>query len=796
MSNDSTNKETEARSNFIRDIIDDDLESGKHDFIVTRFPPEPNGYLHIGHAKSILLNFGIARDYEGRCHLRFDDTNPLAEDTEYVDSIKRDVTWLGCDWGEHLYFASDYFERMYELAVKLIKDGKAYVDSLSTEEIREYRGTLGEPGEPSPYRERSVEENLDLFQRMRDGEFEDGEHVLRAKIDMANPNMLMRDPLLYRIRHATHHRTGDEWCIYPMYDYAHCLEDAFEGVTHSLCTLEFENNRELYDWVIEATEVECQPRQIEFARLNLNYTVMSKRKFRRLVEEGHVSGWDDPRMPTISGLRRRGVPPGAIHQFIDMVGVARANSVVDVQMFEYATRDYLNMRAPRVMAVLDPLKVVITNYPDGETEWLPADYYPHDVPKVGTREVPFGKELYIDRSDFMENPPESFWRLGPGREVRLRYGYFITCDEVVKDDDGNIVELRCTYDPQTKGGEAPDGRNPKGTIHWVSAEHSLPAEVRVYDRLFSIDLPGSDPDRDFTEFLNPNSLVVTKSARVEPSVKDDEADTRYQFEREGYFWQDPEDSSDDNLVFNRIVALRDTWAKKEAQMKKEQEKKRREKAKKEAEKAKKAKKEGKKRRRPSKKPASYERDKAREENPELAARLESYQDEYDLSYDDADLLSGDLVLAEFYEAAIEGYDEPQTVAAWIVNEMLPELGEREIESVEEIDVAPAEVAQLVEAFDTERITNQVSRQIFGKMLETGKDPETIIDEEGLERIKDTGELEAIVEQVMADNPDELERYRGGKKALLGFFIGQVMQASKGTADPQLAREMLQEKLEA
>lgn len=796
MSNDKTNHESEAtRSNFIRDIIDEDLESGKHDFIVTRFPPEPNGYLHIGHAKSILLNFGIAQDYEGRCHLRFDDTNPLAEDTEYVESIKQDVAWLGCDWGENLYFASSYFERMYDLAVKLIKDGKAYVDSLSTEEIREYRGTLGEPGKPSPHRDRSVEENLDLFERMRAGEFEDGEHVLRAKIDMANPNMLMRDPLLYRIRHATHHSTGDEWCIYPMYDYAHCLEDAFEGVTHSLCTLEFENNRELYDWVIEATEVDCQPQQIEFARLNLNYTVMSKRKLRRLVEEGHVGGWDDPRLPTISALRRRGVPPGAIHKFIDMVGVARANSVVDVQMLEYAIRDHLNMRAPRVMAVLDPLKVTITNYPEGETEWLPADYYPHDVPKEGTREVPFGRELYIDRSDFMENPPKSFWRLGPGREVRLRYGYFITCDEVVKDDDGQIVELLCSYDPETKGGDAPDGRNPKGTIHWVSAEHSLPAEVRVYDRLFSIDMPESDPDRDYTEFLNPKSLVVTKQARVEPSLKDDDADTRYQFEREGYFWQDPEDSSPDKLVYNRIVALRDTWAKKEAQLKKEQEKKRQEKAKKEAEEAKKEKQSSQKDRRPSKRPASYYRDKAREENPELAARLESYQDEYDLQYDDADLLSGELALAEFYEAAIETYEEPKTVASWLVNEMLPELGEREIESVSDTDVEPAEVAKLIEAFDNERITNQISREVFGKMLETGKDPETIIEEEGLERITDTSELEGIVEGVIADNPDEVERYRGGKKALLGFFIGQVMQASKGTADPQIARQIIQQKLD-
>jgi glutaminyl-tRNA synthetase len=790
----SPNESEEARSNFIRTIIDQDIESGKHDFIVTRFPPEPNGYLHIGHAKSIVLNHGIAQDYEGRFHLRFDDTNPIAEDTEYVESIKRDVAWLGADWGEHLYFASDYFERMYELAVKLIKKDRAYVDSLDTEEIREYRGTLSEPGKPSPHRARSVEENLDLFERMRAGEFEDGAHVLRAKIDMANPNMLMRDPLLYRIRHVDHHRTGDQWCIYPMYDYAHCLEDAFEGITHSLCTLEFENNRELYDWVIEETEVECKPRQIEFARLNLNYTVMSKRKLRRLVEEGQVGGWDDPRMPTLAGMRRRGIPAEAIRTFCNMVGVARANSVVDVQMFEFAVRDHLNMLAPRVMGVLDPLKVTITNYPEGETEQLEADYYPRDVPKDDTREVPFGRELYIDRSDFKENPSKSFWRLAPGVEVRLRYAYFITCDEVVKDEDGHITELLCSYDPETRGGDAPDGRNPKGTIHWVSAEHSLPAEVRSYDRLFSVDLPESNPRREYIELLNPDSLVITKSARVEPSLKDDPAETRYQFEREGYFWQDPEDSSPDALVFNRIVALRDTWAKKQAQKKKEQQEKKRQEQ--EAlDKAKKIERElekGTDKKRPSKKPASFKRDQAREETPALAERLERYQDELELPYDDADLLSGDLALAAFYESTIEAYDEPQTVASWIVNEMLPELSERDIDSV--ANTKPGDVAQLIEAFDKERITNQISRQVLAKMLETGNDPETIIAEQGLERITDTSELETLIDGVLEANPDEVERFRGGKKALLGFFIGQVMQASKGTADAQIAREMLQKKL--
>lgn len=797
----SSEKTEEGRTNFIRTIIDADLDAGKHQEIVTRFPPEPNGYLHIGHSKSILLNFGIARDYAARgiparCHLRFDDTNPVAEDIEYVESIKEDVAWLGGEWGEHIYFASDYFEQMYNIAVDLIREGRAYVDSLSLEEIREYRGSLSEPGKPSPYRDRSVEENLDLFARMRAGEFKDGEHVLRAKIDLANPNMLMRDPLLYRIRHATHHRTGDDWCIYPMYDFAHALEDAFEHVTHSLCSLEFENNRELYDWMVENSDVPSRPHQYEFARLNINYTVMSKRKLRQLVEKDLVHGWDDPRLPTIAGLRRRGVPPSAIHSFIDMVGVARANSTVDVQMLEYAIRDDLNMKAPRVMSVLDPLKVVLTNYPEAEdgeaaVEWLDADYFPRDVPMDGSRKVPFSRELYIDRADFMENPPKSFWRLAPGREVRLRYGYFITCDEVIKNEAGEVVELRCSYDPETRGGEAPDGRNPKGTIHWVSASHSLEAEVRIYDRLFSVEFPEADPERDFLEFVNPESLRIIKNARVEPSVVDDPADTRYQFEREGYFWQDPKDSSPEKLVFNRIAALRDTWAKKQKTPEKP--------AKVVEKKAKSANDDAdskSSRRRPSKKPASYERDQARAQDASLAARFESYQQDYELSHDDADLLSGDLAVAEFYEAALETYNEPQTVATWFVNELLPELSERELElgGISKELLTPEGVAQLIKAFADERVTNQISRQVLGMMLDTGDMPEDIIREEGLERITDTGELGALIDGILAENEDAVTRYAAGKRKLLGFFVGQVMKASGGTADAGLARELLQQKL--
>ncbi len=533
--------------------------------VVTRFPPEPNGYLHIGHAKSCCLNFGIARENGGGvCHLRFDDTNPETEDIRYVESIKQDVRWLGFDWGDRLFHASDYFEQLYQFAVALIEAGKAYVDSLSEEEIRQYRGTVTEPGRESPYRDRSVEENLDLFQRMRAGEFADGAHVLRAKIDMAHPNMLMRDPVLYRIRHASHYRQGDDWCIYPLYDFTHCLSDAIENITHSLCTLEFKDNRALYDWVLDAVGIEPpRPEQTEFARLNLDYTVLSKRRLVRLVEEGHVSGWDDPRMPTIAGLRRRGVTPEAIRNFCDMIGVARSESRVDIAKLEHAIRDDLNMQVPRVLCVLRPLKLVIVNYPEDQVEELDAPYYPRDVPKEGTRKVPFSRVLYIEREDFREEPPKKFFRLAPGREVRLRYAYLITCVDVVKDPDtGDVTEVHCTYDPETRGGTTPDGRKVRGTVHWVSAAHSLPAEVRLYDRLFREPNPDDvEEGEDFTGYLNPESVVALADSRIEPSVADDPAGTRYQFERQGYFCSDVVDSRPGALVFNRTVALRDTWAK-------------------------------------------------------------------------------------------------------------------------------------------------------------------------------------------------------------------------------------------
>ncbi len=554
-----------ASIDFIRAKVARDLQSGKYSRpIMTRFPPEPNGFLHIGHAKSIVLNFGIAAEHEGgKCNLRFDDTNPVTEEERYAVAIREDVRWLGYDWEDRLYYASDYFEQFYEFAVKLVRDGKAYVDSLSEDEIREYRGTVTKPGRESPFRNRSVEENLDLLERMRAGEFPDGAHVLRAKIDMAAANMLMRDPLLYRIRHATHYRRGDAWCIYPMYDYAHCLEDAIEGVTHSLCTLEFKDNRALYDWVLESVGFEEPPEQTEFARLNLDYTVLSKRKLVRLVREKHVIGWDDPRMPTVAGLRRRGVTPAAIRNFCDMIGVAKVDSRVDIGKLEYAIRDDLNRTVPRVMCVLHPLKVVLVNFPEGETEWLDAPLFPHDVPREGSRPVPFTRELYIERDDFLEDPPKKFFRLAPGREVRLRYAYYIKCVDVIKDPaTGEIVELHCTYDPATKGGGAPDGRKVKGTLHWVSAAHALAAEVRLYDRLFTV--PDPDDVReggDFTDFLNPESVVEVTGAYVEPSIGEDPPGTRYQFERQGYFVSDVVDSSAEQLVFNRTVPLRDTWAK-------------------------------------------------------------------------------------------------------------------------------------------------------------------------------------------------------------------------------------------
>jgi glutaminyl-tRNA synthetase len=554
--------EAAAPQNFIQKIIADDLTSRRFDGrVVTRFPPEPNGYLHIGHAKSICLNFGLAAQHGGTCHLRFDDTNPIKEEVEYVESIMADIRWLGFDWAPHLYYASDYFEQLYQWAAQLIKAGKAYVDDLSADEIRAYRGTLTEPGRESPYRNRSVEENLDLFERMKKGEFPDGSRVLRAKIDMASPNLNLRDPTMYRIRRTPHHRTGDRWCIYPMYDYAHGESDSIERITHSICTMEYEDHRPLYDWFLEQLGI-YHPQQIEFARLNVSHTVLSKRKLLELVESGHVSGWDDPRMPTIAGLRRRGYTPEAIRDFCERIGVAKKDALVDVALLEHCLREDLNKRAPRAMAILRPLRLVIENYPEGQVEWLPAVNNPED-PSMGTREVPFSRVLYIEQDDFRENPPKKYFRLFPGNEVRLRYAYIVRCVGEVKDErTGEVVEVRCLYDPATRGGDAPGGRKVKGTIHWVSASHAVPAEVRLYDHLFTVPNPGADSeDGDWKKELNPRSLERLTGCQLEPGLAAARPGAGYQFERNGYFCADLRDSAPGHLVWNRAVALRDTWAK-------------------------------------------------------------------------------------------------------------------------------------------------------------------------------------------------------------------------------------------
>ena len=556
MSDDQTSEE-ELASDFIRNVVRDDLAVGRTETVVTRFPPEPNGHLHIGHAKSICLNFGIAADFGGRCHLRFDDTNPAKEEQEFIDAIKKDVHWLGFDWDQHLYHASDYFEQLYDWAEHLIDKGLAYVDDLSADEIREYRGTLTEPGKPSPYRDRTAEENLDIFRRMRAGVFEEGSHVLRAKIDMASGNINLRDPVLYRIVHASHPRTGDAWHIYPTYDFAHGQSDAIEGVTHSVCTLEFEDHRPLYDWLIDNLPTPSKPRQYEFSRLNLTHTVLSKRRLIQLVKEGHVSGWDDPRLPTIAGLRRRGIPAAAIRDFAGRIGVTKSDAVIELELLEHCVRQLLNKTADRRMAVLDPVKVVIENYPEGQSEELEAINNPED-PDCDKRMVPFSRELYIEREDFMEDPPKKFFRLAPGREVRLRYAYFLTCREAIKNDIGEIIELRCSYDPETRGGSAPDGRKVKATLHWVSAEHAATAEIRSYSHLFTRPNPGAE--NDVIDDINPDSLMVMKGCQLEPSLVGFEPGQTVQFERLGYFCSDPEGTAN-KPVFNRTLGLRDTWAK-------------------------------------------------------------------------------------------------------------------------------------------------------------------------------------------------------------------------------------------
>ncbi len=793
----------DAGPHFIRSIVERHLDEGAYEGVVTRFPPEPNGFLHIGHAQSIWLNFGLAEEFGGRCHLRFDDTNPITEEARYAESMQRDIHWLGFDWGPHLYYASDYFERMYQVAEDLIRNGRAYVDSQTEEEIREGRGTVTEPGVNSPYRDRSVEENLDLLRRMRAGEFEDGAHVLRARADMASPNMVMRDPVLYRIRHAHHYRTGDDWCIYPLYDYAHCLEDAFEDVTHSVCTLEFDNNREIYDWLLEAAGfTEPRPHQYEFARLNVEYTLTSKRKLSQLVQEGHVSGWDDPRMPTVAGMRRRGVTPEAIRDFSAMVGVTKVDKRVDYAMFEHAVRNDLNFRVPRVMGVLRPLRVTITNYPEpedsaGAVEWIDAPLYPRDVPLEGTRPVPFTRELFIDRDDFAEDPPKGFRRLVPGGDVRLRYAYVIRCDEVVKDpESGEVVELLCTYFPETRSGGTPDGRKVKGTIHWVSATEGVPATVRLYDRLFD----ASDPEDvaeggTFLDNLNPESLVVLEDSMVEPYIGTTEPGTRAQFERQGYFILDEEESAPGRPVFNRTVTLRDSWQRRQQDPGDAN-------AAPAAEAGKgseittstpaepKGESEGDASRR--KTSGRSERDGARRADPALEGAFSRFMDDLDLPEDDADVLSGSADMVEAVEAALSVHDNARGVASWLVNEFPREGGGR---SLSETGLRGEAVGRLVSLVDDGTLGRSGARTVFSILVAEGGDPSEIVEREGLVQVSDSSALEGMVDAVLARFPEKVEEYRAGKTGLLGMFMGQVMKESGGTADPQATRAILHKKLE-
>jgi glutaminyl-tRNA synthetase len=783
--------EKAAASDFIRARVAADVAAGKNDgHVATRFPPEPNGYLHIGHAKSIVLNFEVAAEHGGTCNLRFDDTNPLTEEPEYVGAIEDDVRWLGYDWGEREYFASDYFGRLYECAEELVRRGLAYVDDASEAEIQDHRGTINEPGRPTPSRDRSPEESLDLLRRMRAGEFPDGSRVLRARIDLAAANMKMRDPLLYRIRHAHHYRTGDEWPIYPMYDFAHPLSDAFEGITHSLCTLEFENNREVYDWLVEALGFDDpRPRQIEFARLNVSYTVLSKRRLLALVRGGHVDGWDDPRMPTLSGLRRRGVTPEAIRDFCARIGVAKANSLVDVAQLEHSMRDDLNHRAPRVLAVLDPLKVTIVDYPEGESEELEAPFWPHDVGKPGSRPLPFSRTLWIERDDFQEVPAKGFHRLSPGAEVRLRYAYFIRCEEVVKDAAGEVIELRCTHDPATRGGAAPDGRKVRGTLHWVSAEHAVPLEARLYDRLFLAEDPGAA--EDWLSLLNPQSLVVRERCWGEPSLADVEPGAHLQLERLGYFFVDPVAAEEGRRVFNRTVTLRDTWAKiagrSDDDVRSEDrfvDLDRGDRAEGVAAAEGSAAAEA-----PPARP-STPRDPWAGLDPEARAEAERLRG-LGLSADDARAVAADPALGRFLAAAAGRHATPRALAAWLVNELPPHAGGR---AIDDLPFGPAELAELVALIDDGTISGTSAKEVLAELAERGGSPRGIVAARGLTQLSDATEVATAVSNVLGQHAEEVDRYRAGESRLLGFFIGRVMAATGGRANPRLVDELLRDRL--
>lgn len=750
---------------FLRAIVEEDLKAGKYSEVHTRFPPEPNGFPHIGHAKSICINFGIARDYHGHCNLRMDDTNPTTEDTKYVEALKDAVEWLGFDWDGNVRYTSDYFPELYNYAVELIKMGKAYVDSLSEEEIREYRGTVTEPGKRSKYAQRSVEENLDLFERMKKGEFEEGAHVLRAKIDMSAANMKMRDPLLYRIRHAHHYRAGDAWHIYPMYDFAHCLSDYIEGITHSICTLEFENNRAIYDWILDTLGLTKQrPYQHEFARLGINYTVMSKRKLLELVNEGKVSGWDDPRMPTIAGYRRRGYTPESIINFCDQIGIAKANSMVDVAQLEHSIRDDLNTKVPRVMCVLDPLKVTIENY-EG-TEELDAPYYPEDIPKEGSRKIPFSKEIYIEREDFSENPPKGYFRLTPDQPVRLRHAYIITCKEVIKDSDGHVIEIKAEYYPDSKSGSDTSGIKVKSAIQWVDANSAKKVEVRLYDRLFKDEAP------EGLEDINPDSLKIIDNALIEPAVITERPDERFQFERQGYFYADPVDYTEEHPVFNKIVGLKDSWAKK----------------------SKKEERSPKAERKPAEKKVQIDG----EVTPMSEAEeklFDRYIDELQLNSEVANTLARDAKLSEFFSESLnlsEPSPDPVGLANIVTNEIARELKEK---SVDELKFNPIQIGELANMVDDEIISTKIAKQVFEEMAKTGENPAKIVEAKGLVQISDPAVISPIIDEIIAKNPDNVEKFKAGNTKLLGFFVGQVLKATGGKANPQVVNTLVVQKLQ-
>jgi glutaminyl-tRNA synthetase len=765
--------ESPRTQNFLTAIIEADLRENKHGGkVVTRFPPEPNGFLHIGHAKAVLLNYGLASRYGGRFHLRFDDTNPAAEDIRYVESIKKDVAWLGCEWGERLYFGSDFFERMYECAVRLVREGKAYVDSQSPAEIRENRGSFEQPGKHSPFRDRSAAENLELFEKMKSGAFPEGACVLRAKIDMAHTNVIMRDPLLYRIKHAHHHRTGDRWHIYPMYDYAHPLEDAFEGVTHSICTLEFESNRELYDWVLDNLGPwDPRPRQYEFARLALDYTVTSKRKLLELVTKKLVSGWDDPRMPTIAGMRRRGVTADALRAFAELIGVAKNNSVVDVGKLEFAIRTDLEARTPRAMAVLRPLKVTIENWPEGKDETLTIPWWPGEPERGGVREMPFGREVFIEQDDFREDPPADWKRLAPGREVRLMGAYVVRCERVVKDASGSVVGLVCTYDPASAGGAPADGRKVPGTLHWVHATRSAVAEVRLYDRLFRLEAP--DVEEDFLSALTPNSLTRLEGARAEPALARAAAGDRFQFVRQGYFIADSEDSRPGQPVWNRTIDLKDSWGKPAAPSAKAAP----------AEKAPPAKKEA----GPPKKGRAEARAELRARTPALAERFERYTRDLGVSKDDADVLTGDLALATYFDAAVAAHPTPKSVARWLLNELFGIVGDCDMATVRPDG---REFGRFVALVDQGRLTAAGAKTLLADLVANGGEAEARMRALGLEKREDAGALAVAIQRVLDANAAEVSRYRAGEKKLLGVLLGAAMRETQGTLEPASVKKAL------